>query len=47
MKKVNKDELEKIIEKHGKFLRGEEGGERADLRGANLFGASLAGADLS
>ena len=47
MKKVNKEELEKIIEKHGKFLRGEEGGERADLVGAILVGADLTGADLT
>ena len=43
--------LKEILEKHKMWLNGEEGGERANLRGAdlrwaNLKGASLRGADL-
>ena len=38
--------LNEILEKHLKWLRNEDGGERADLRGANLYGADLYGADL-
>ena len=44
---MNQQELNEIIEKHGKWLRGEEAGERADLRGACLSGAYLRGACLS
>ena len=43
---MNQQELDIIVEKHGKWLRREEGGERADLRGANLRGANLQDADL-
>jgi len=39
-------DVNSILEKHGKWIRGEEGGERADLRGADLRGANLRGADL-
>ena len=39
-------ELQVILEKHKKWLNNEEGGERADLQGANLWGADLRGADL-
>ena len=46
MKKVTAEELEKIIENHGKWLRDEAGGARADLSGADLTGARLAGAKL-
>ena len=35
-----------ILEKHLKWLYGKEGGEHADLCGANLCGADLCGADL-
>ena len=35
-----------ILEKHKKWLHGEKGGERADLRGADLGRANLRGADL-
>jgi hypothetical protein len=50
-KKYTADELREICAKHIKWLRGEEGGERANLqranlRGANLRGANLQGADL-
>ena len=39
-------DIKLILEKHAKWLRGEDGGERADLRGADLRGADLSGADL-
>ena len=39
--------LKDILDKHLKWLRGEDGGERADLYGANLSGADLSGANLS
>ena len=35
-----------ILEKHAKWARGEDGGERADLCGADLRGANLCDADL-
>ena len=47
MKKVSKEELAKIVEKHGKFLRGEEGGERASMIGAILDGVDLSFANLT
>ena len=51
MKKISDTELKAIIDKHAKWIRGEDGGERADLcgadlRNANLRGANLFGADL-
>ena len=45
-KTITKDELKKILEDHAIWLSG-EGGERADLRGADLSYADLRGADLS
>ena len=47
MRRVSAEELEKIIERHGKWLRGEDGGEQADLRNVDLSRADLSGADLS
>jgi uncharacterized protein YjbI with pentapeptide repeats len=49
---ITSDQLPAIIVDHGKWLRFEAGGSRADLSGANLsranlFGANLSGADLS
>lgn len=44
---MTKKELNEIIEKHGKWIYGEEGGVLADLSGADLSGADLRGADLS
>ena len=38
--------MREILEKHDKWLNGEEGGERADLCGANLCEANLRGANL-
>ena len=46
MKKISDTKLKAIIDKHAKWARGEDGGERADLRNANLRGADLYGADL-
>jgi uncharacterized protein YjbI with pentapeptide repeats len=52
MKTYTAPVLAEVIEKHGKWLRDEDGGELADLRGAdlswaNLREANLSGADLS
>jgi uncharacterized protein YjbI with pentapeptide repeats len=38
--------LDKILSKHLRWFNEEEGGERANLYGANLRGADLYGADL-
>ena len=46
MKKISYTELKATIYKHAKWTRGEDGGERADLRGADLCGADLYGAYL-
>ena len=43
---MTNDELRVIIEKHERWLNGQEGGERANLRGANLLGANLRDANL-
>ena len=39
-------DIKLILEKHAKWARGEDGGERADLCGANLCDANLYGANL-
>ena len=38
--------IKEILDKHKKWLLGEDGSERADLRDANLRGANLCGANL-
>ena len=48
---MDNEKLKEILERHRKWLNDEDGGERAnlygaDLRGANLYGADLRGADL-
>ena len=43
---MNKEELKQVLEAHKKWLRDEEGGKRANLRGADLRGAYLRGAYL-
>ena len=43
---MNRKELQEIIAAHGRWIRDEPGGERADLCGANLYGANLCGANL-
>jgi len=55
MRELTKEEIE-VLQRHAKWLKNEEGGEKADLRdadlrdadlwGANLWGANLLGADL-
>nr|DAD89435.1 MAG TPA: pentapeptide repeat protein [Myoviridae sp. ctxpQ22] len=50
--KISDEKLQEIIASHGKWLRNREGGQRADLREADLGGADLrdaylSGADLS
>ena len=39
-------DIKLILEKHAKWLRGEDGGERADLCNADLRNANLCNADL-
>ena len=39
-------DIKLILEKHAKWIRGEDGGERADLCGADLRDADLCGANL-
>ena len=41
------EQLAQILANHRKWLNNETGGERANLRGANLSGANLTGANLS
>lgn len=36
MRKIDKDELKTILKKHVMWLNGEDGGERADMRGADM-----------
>jgi uncharacterized protein YjbI with pentapeptide repeats len=43
---MNIDELKSVCIDHIKWLNGEEGGKRADLRGADLQDANLQDADL-
>lgn len=48
---MTKEELDKVLELHKKWLDGDKAGKRAvlfgaNLRGANLRGANLRGADL-
>jgi uncharacterized protein YjbI with pentapeptide repeats len=42
-----KEELQKIVDDHGKWCRGEADGTWANLSQANLYGANLDGANLS
>jgi len=44
---MNQQELQEVLERHRKWLDGEEDGKRADLCGADLYGADLYGAYLS
>jgi len=43
---MNETELDAIMKKHVKWIRGEDGGEQANLRAANLQDAYLRGAYL-
>lgn len=47
MRTISYQELQIILKKHKRWINGEDGGEIADLSGANLSGANLRGADLS
>ena len=44
--KISAKKLQEIIKSHGRWLRNEEGGERANLSGANLRSANLSSAYL-
>ena len=44
---MSREEISEILERHMKWLSYEEGGEKADLSGANLRLADLSEADLS
>ena len=46
MRIITAEELKDILAKHKKWLNDEEGGEQADLSGADLYGADLKYADL-
>ena len=46
MKRITQDELQEFLRKHKLWLANEPGGERANLRGADLSGANLRGANL-
>ena len=46
MRKITEQELKEILEKHEKWLNGEEGGSRADLSYANLTNVNLTNANL-
>ena len=43
---MTSEEIKKVLDSHQKWINGEDGGKRANLRGANLSGADLRGADL-
>lgn len=43
---MNSETLNNILKNHEKWIRGEDGGVRANLRGADLHEADLFGADL-
>ena len=43
---MREKELKEVLKLHGMWLCSENGGKRADLRGANLRDANLRGADL-
>ena len=43
---MTKSELDEILEKHKKWLNDEEGGEKANLNGADLSGMDLIGVNL-
>lgn len=46
-KRMTPEALSEALELHDKWMRGEDGGKRADFSGADLSGAYLYGADLS
>ena len=46
MRNISKEELNEILQKHKMWLNNDKGGERADLRGADLRSIHLRFADL-
>jgi uncharacterized protein YjbI with pentapeptide repeats len=46
MRKITEIDLRDILKKHELWLKGEEGGEKADLRGSDLSYSNLRGSDL-
>ena len=44
--KMTPEKLKEVLDLHQKWLCGEDGGQRADLCGANLYRADLCGANL-
>jgi hypothetical protein len=44
---VTSEQVKTVIENHGKWIRGEGGGRKADLSDADISGADLSGANLS
>ena len=44
---MTQQEIQAVLDAHGKWLRGKLGGFRAILSGANLYGADLTDANLS
>ena len=46
MRKISAEELKIILDKHMKWLKNEDGGEKANLNGADLRNADLRNADL-
>lgn len=44
---MTSDQIQTIVDRHLKWLRGEAGGERADLSRSDLRRADLSRADLS
>jgi uncharacterized protein YjbI with pentapeptide repeats len=46
-KKLTKEELDKILNEHAKWLENPSAGKKADLSSANLAGVDLSSADLS
>ena len=47
MRNITEEELNEILRKHELWIEGKDGGKRANLNGANLFGANLSRADIS
>ena len=47
MKRYTQSELAEVVRLHGRWLRSEAGGVRADLSGGNLRGCNLSGSNLS
>ena len=43
---MTSEAIKKVLDLHKKWLNNEQGGERADLRGADMSGANLRRADL-